>query len=219
MVLEEGDVFDIPTGIFRGFENIGTDYGMLMAILGGDDAGGGVVWAPEVLEEARAHGLVLGEDGRLYDTRKGETLPEGIGPIPPLDPEALAAVPEPGANEVVREFVARYRDLMALAQGRPCTVIGAEGVIRDRPGFEIELLARGSIPDRAYSTGRHEVLMVMRGHWRLSWDEGESVLGPGDTCAVPPGLRRRIAPAMSGEASLFRVTNTGDPAGPTRGLM
>ena len=219
VVLEEGDVFDIPTGIFRGFENIGTDYGMLMAILGGDDAGGGVVWAPEVLEEARAHGLVLAENGRLYDTRKGETLPEGIGPMPPLDDEALAAAPEPDAREVVREFVARYRDLMALAWGRPCTVIGAEGVIRDRPGFEIELLARGSIPDRMYSTDRHEVLMVMRGHWRLSWDEGESVLSPGDTCAVPPGLSRRIAPAMSGEASLFRVTNTGDPAGPTRGLM
>ena len=41
VVLEEGDVFDIPTGIFRGFENVGDDYGMLMAILGGDDAGGG----------------------------------------------------------------------------------------------------------------------------------------------------------------------------------
>ena len=34
-----------------GFENIGTDYGMIMAILGGDDAGGGVIWAPQVIEE------------------------------------------------------------------------------------------------------------------------------------------------------------------------
>jgi len=25
VVLEEGDIFNIPTGIFRGFENIGTD--------------------------------------------------------------------------------------------------------------------------------------------------------------------------------------------------
>lgn len=217
VVLEEGDVFDIPTGIFRGFENVGADYGMLMAVLGGDDAGGGVVWAPQVLEEARAHGLVLGENGRLYDTGKGETLPPGIGPMPPLDDEALAAVPEPGPNEVVRDFVARYRDLTALAGSRPCTVIGREGVIRDRPGFEIELLTRGSVPDRTRATDRHEVLMVMRGHWRLSWDGGERVLNPGDTCAVPPGLRRRLAPSMSGEASLYRVTGTGDPAGPTRG--
>ena len=219
VVLEEGDIFDIPTGIFRGFENIGSDYGMLMAILGGDDAGGGVVWAPQVLEEARTHGLVLGENGRLYDTRKGESLPEGIGQMSPLDEEALAAVPEPASAEVVGDFVARYRDLMALADGRPCTVIGARGVIRDRPGFEIELLTRGSIPDETYATDRHEVLMVMRGHWRLSWDGGDRILDSGDTCAVPPGLRRRLAPAISGEASLFRVTGTDDPAGPTRALM
>ncbi len=226
VVLEEGDIFDIPTGIFRGFENIGADYGMLMAILGGNDAGGGVVWAPQVLEEARAHGLVLGENGRLYDTRKGEALPPGVGPMPPLDDAALAAVPEPTTDEVAGTFIARYRDLTALAAGgRPCSVIGARGVIRDRPGFEVELLTRGSVadaprtPDAPGATDRHEVLMVMRGHWCLSWDGGETVLNPGDTCAVPPGLRRRLAPARAGEASLYRVTATDDPAGPTRALM
>ena len=216
VVLEEGDVIDIPTGIFRGFENIGNDYGMLMAILGGDDAGGGVVWAPQVLEEARAHGLVLGENGRLYDTRKGDALPEEVGPMPPLDDEALAAVPEPDARDMVDNFVARYRDLMSMAGNAPCTVIGECGVIRDRPGFELELLTRGSVANRAYTTDRHEVLLVMRGHWRLSWEDGETVLSSGDTCAVPPGVPRRLAPAMSGEASIYRVTATDDPAGPTR---
>ena len=219
VVLEEGDLFDIPTGIFRGFENIGTDYGMVMAILGGNDSGGGVVWAPEVLEEARDHGLVLGENGRLYDTAKGEQLPEGVLLMPPLDDESLAAVPEPGAGEVVPEFVARYWDLMALAKERPCIAIGEKGVVRDRPGFEVELLTRGSIPDDAYTRERHEVLLVMRGHWRLAWEGGESVLNAGDACALPPGLPRRLGPAMSGEASLYRVGATGDPAGPTRALM
>ena len=76
MVLEEGDVINIPTGIFRGFENIGTDYGMIMAVLGGDDSGGGVVWAPQVIEDARDHGLLLGENGVLYDTKKGAALPK-----------------------------------------------------------------------------------------------------------------------------------------------
>ena len=53
VILEPGDIFNIPTGMFRGFENIGSDYGMIMAILGGDDAGGGVVWAPQVIEDAK----------------------------------------------------------------------------------------------------------------------------------------------------------------------
>jgi quercetin dioxygenase-like cupin family protein len=61
--------------------------------------------------------------------------------------------------------------------------------------------------------------MTMRGHWRLSWEGGETVLAPGDICAVPPDLRHALAPAMTGEASLYRVTNTDDPAGATGRLL
>ena len=60
--------------------------------------------------------------------------------------------------------------------------------------------------------------MVMRGHWRVDWDGGGASLGPGDVCAIPPEQTVSVAPAMSGEASLFRVTNTDDAAGPTRGF-
>jgi quercetin dioxygenase-like cupin family protein len=216
VILEKGDIFDIPTGIFRGFENVGTDYGMIMAILGGDDAGGGVIWAPQVIEEAKAHGLVLGRNGRIYDTRKGERLPDGVPPMPLLTEEELKAFPEPTTAEVVPRFVARYWDLVALADRQPAKVIGERGRIRDRPGFEVELLARGSIPPGPYSRDRHEVLMPVRGHWRLSWPGGSTVLAPGDTALVPPGLERALAPSMSGEASLYRVFGTDDPAGPTR---
>lgn len=216
VVLEEGDIFDIPTGIFRGFENIGTDYGMIMAILGGDDAGGGVIWAPQVIEDARDHGLVLGANGKLYDTKKGQSLPAGVEPMPLLTDEELKKFPEPSARDVVPRFVARYWDMMALSDHQPAKVIGAEGMLRDRPGFEVDFLSRGSIPDAPYATDRHEVLMVMRGHWQFRWGGGEKVLAPGDTCAVPPGLPHSVAPSMTGEASLFRVRNTDDPAGQTR---
>lgn len=215
VVLEEGDIINIPTGIFRGFENIGTDYGMIMAILGGDDAGGGVIWAPQVISDAKDHGLVLGNNGKLYDSKKGQSLPDGVKPMPLLTDEELKAFPEPTALDVVPGYVARYWDLMALAGKEPAKVIGADAILKDRPGFEVELLTRGSIPEDAYTTDRHEVLMVMRGHWRLGWDGGEAILAPGDTCAVPPGLSRTLAPSMTGEASLYRVRNTDDKAGPT----
>ena len=218
VVLEEGDIFNIPTGIFRGFENIGTDYGMIMAVLGGDDAGGGVIWAPQVIEDAAGHGLVLGENGKLYDSKKGQHLPEGLKPKAVLTEAELQAFPEPTTADVVPEFVARYWDLMALSDRQPTKVIGAHGKLRDRPGFEVELLSRNSIPATPYSTDKHEILMVMRGHWRLSWQGGEKVLAPGDTCAVPPGLAHTLAPSMTGEASLYRVRNTDDPAGMTRRL-
>lgn len=215
VVLEEGDIFNIPTGIFRGFENIGTDYGMIMAILGGDDAGGGVLWAPQVIEDARDHGLVLGENGKLYDTHEGHSLPDGVNPMPLLTEEELKAFPEVPAEEVVPGYVARYWDLMAMAGKAPARVIGADALLVDRPGFEVELLTRGSIPETRQDNDRHQVLMVMRGHWKLDWDGGQKFLAPGDTCAVPPGLAYALAPSMSGEASLYRVTGTDDPAGPT----
>ncbi|MGR3434604.1 MAG: cupin domain-containing protein [Shimia sp.] len=215
VVLEEGDIFDIPTGIFRGFENIGTDYGMIMAILGGDDAGGGVLWAPQVIEDATAHGLVLGRNGKLYDSKRGEKLPDGVTPMPLLSDEVLERMPEPTTAEVVPHYVARYWDLVALADRQPAKVIGAEGKLRDRPGFEVELLVRGSEDPAPVAVDAHTVLMPMRGHWRLTWEGGEAVLNPGDTCAVPPGLAHGLAPSMSGEASLYRVRSTDDPAGPT----
>ena len=149
VTLEAGDIINIPTGIFRGFENIGTDYGMIMAILGGDDAGGGVIWAPQVIEDARDHGLILSERGRLYDRKKGEQLPEGVGPMPLLSEEELKAFPEPTAAEIVPHYVARYLDLLALSAKAPAPVIGAQGKLVDRPGFEVDFLSRGSAQTNA----------------------------------------------------------------------
>ncbi|MGV6847378.1 MAG: cupin domain-containing protein [Marinibacterium sp.] len=214
-IANPGDIFNIPTGIFRGFENVGTDYGMIMAILGGDDAGGGVTWAPQVIEEAKEHGLVLGENGVIYDTRAGETLPPDIRPMPPLSEAECARVPVVGPEAVIRDYVARYWDLMALSARKPAKVIGEDALLRDRPGFEVDFLSRGSIPPQMYATGRHEILMPVRGHWRFSWEGGNTVLNPGDCAAVPPGILRALEPAMSGEASLYRVRNTDDPAGAT----
>jgi mannose-6-phosphate isomerase-like protein (cupin superfamily) len=149
VVLEEGDIFNIPTGIFRGFENIGTDYGMIMAILGGDDAGGGVIWAPQVIEDAKDHGLVLSEKGKLYDTKKGERLPEGTGPMPLLTEEELKAFPEVEAADVVPNHVARYWDLVALAGKRPAKVIGRNRRPARPPGL------RGRFPHPRLRVRRH----------------------------------------------------------------
>jgi mannose-6-phosphate isomerase-like protein (cupin superfamily) len=215
VVLEEGDIINIPTGIFRAFENIGTDYGMIMAVLGGDDAGGGVIWAPQVITDAKDYGLVLGRNGKLYDTKKGQNLPDGIPPMPLLNDDELKAFPEPTTRDVVPNHVARYWDMMALADRQPAKVIGPDAMLRDRPGFEVDFITRGSLADTTYSTPRHEILMVMRGYWKIKWEGHEKILAPGDTCAVPPHLKHALEPSMTGEASMFRIRNTDDPAGPT----
>lgn len=220
VLLEEGDIINIPTGIFRGFENVGTDYGMIMAILGGDDAGGGVIWAPQVIEDARDHGLVLGVNGKLYDTKAGQALPDGVSPMPVLTEDEMAAYPEPDAIDVVPNHVARYWDMVSLAGRKPAAVIGVNAMLRDRPGFEVAFLTAASATTDRHSHDRPSVLMPMRGHWKVSWTDvdgdGSATLAPGDTMSVPAGLSHTAVPSMTGEASLFHVVATDDPAGPTR---
>ncbi|MFZ1814365.1 MAG: cupin domain-containing protein [Rhizobiaceae bacterium] len=215
VVLEQGDIFNIPTGIFRGFENIGTDYGMIMAILGGDDAGGGVMWAPQVIEDAAEHGLVLAENGKLYDTRKQQRLPEGVKPMPLMSMEELAKRAEPATADVLPNHVARYWDMVAYADRNPCKVIGEKGLLRDRPGFEVDFVTRASASDRRHRHDRPSVLMPVRGYWRVEWSDGSAVLAPGDTMSVPENLEHSVVPSMTGEAALYHVVATNDPAGKT----
>lgn len=215
VVLEEGDIINIPTGIFRGFENIGTDYGMIMAVLGGDDAGGGVTWAPHVIEEARAHGLMLGQDGVLYDSKKGESFPEGIAAMPLLSEEQLKTYPEPPVETVIRSYVARYLDISALASAQPAKVIGEDALLKDRPGFQVDFIKRGSLSAQPVTAEEDTVLMPFRGYWRLAHADGDTVLNAGDTCLILRGETYHIEPSMTGEAGLYRVTATKDPAGAT----
>ena len=214
VILEPGDIFNIPTGMFRGFENIGTDYGMIMAILGGDDAGGGVIWAPQVIEDAREHGLVLGDNGSLYDTKRGQTLPADISAMAAMPEDQLALMAEPDIADVVPRWTARYLDLLALSAHRPVEVIGAGGVIFDRPGFRVDFISRVSLT-AAYSTDEYEVLMPVQGHWKLQLDAEQLTLAPGDTALVRPGVERHITPSMAGEAAMYRIQSTADPAGPS----
>ncbi len=215
VVLEKGDIFNIPTGIFRGFENVGDDYGMIMAILGGDDAGGGVIWAPQVIQDAAAHGLVLSEKGKLYDTKKGQSLPEGIKPMPVLTEDELKTFPEPTTADVIPHYIARYWDLYALADRSPAKVIGQNGKLRDKPGFEVDFLTRGSAQTTPAASPYPTVLMPVTGYWRVTWDGGTATLSPGDTMSVPERIPYTIEPSMTGYAGLYRTVATGDKAGPT----
>jgi hypothetical protein len=57
--------------------------------------------------------------------------------------------------------------------------------------------------------------MPMRGHWRVNYDSGSATLAPGDTMSIPENVSHSVVPAMTGEASLYHIVATGDPAGHT----
>lgn len=214
VVLEAGDIFNIPTGMFRGFENIGTDYAMIMAILGGDDAGGGVEWAPQVIQEAKEHGLILGENGVLYDTKKSEKLPDGIKAKAAMDDASLSMMQEPKITDIVPRWVSRYLDLLALSSNGEVPVIGEDGLIFDRPGFEVSFMSSRTELSQVKSD-KFDILMPIKGHWKLTYNSHKEILSAGDTALIEPNNDYMLEPSMSGEASLYRIRNTDDPAGPT----
>ena len=214
VVLEKGDIINIPTGIFRGFENVGVDYGMIMAVLGGDDAGGGVIWAPQVIEEAKEHGLILSNKGKLYDTKKGENLPSGSTPMPTLSEKELKMFDEPETSIIIKNHVARYLDLRSLSYNSTAKVIGENGKLRDKPGFEVDFITEKSNKEICLYK-KPVVYMPVKGSWKISWNENTLILNSGDTITFPENLEHNLKSSMTGEAALYRIIATDDPAGPT----
>jgi len=168
-----------------------------------------------VIEDAADHGLILGENGKLYDTKQQQRLPEGVNPMPVMSDEELAKRPEPTTADVLPNHVARYWDMVAFADKRPCKVIGETGLLRDKPGFEVDFITRASATDRKHKHDRPSVLMPVRGHWRVDWDGGSTTLAPGDTMSVPENLMHSAVPSMTGEAAMYHIVSTNDPAGLT----
>ena len=214
VVLEKGDIINIPTGIFRGFENVGVDYGMIMAVLGGDDAGGGVIWAPQVIEEAKEHGLILSNKGKLYDTKKGENLPSGSTPMPTLSEKELKMFDEPETSIIIKNHVARYLDLRSLSYNSTAQVIGENGKLKDKPGFEVDFITEKSNKEICLYK-KPVVYMPVKGSWKISWNENTLILNSGDTITFPENLEHNLKSSMTGEAALYRIIATDDPAGPT----
>ena len=215
VTLEKGDIFNIPTGIFRGFENIGDNYGMLMAILGGDDAGGGVIWAPEVLLEAQKHGLILSEKGKIYNTLKGQKIPDNENNMETLTEEELKEFPEYSTSEVVPYYVARYLDLHSLSHDKPCTVIGENGKIFDKPGFEVEFISERSFKKDIGIYNKDIVLMPVEGYWRIKSEICDLILNPGDTFSLPKNNKYSLEPTKPGMATIYKVIPTDDMPGST----
>ena len=215
VILEKGDIFNIPTGIFRGFENIGETYGMLMAILGGDDAGGGVIWAPEVLSEAKKHGLILSEKGKIYDTLKDQQIPNNENEMKPLRDDELKNFPEYTTSEVVPYYVARYLDLYSLSSETSCKVIGEKGKIYDKPGFEVEFISDKSKNKYGIYT-KDVVFMPVDGYWRIKSEMFDIILNPGDTFSLPKNNKYTLEPTKPGIASIYKVIPTDDKPGFTQ---
>ena len=95
-----GTVLSVPTWVFRGFENIGSDDGWVFTVLGGDDTGG-IIWAPHVLAEAAETGMNLSVDNALLDATAGDDVSNAVQPV---------------AREELEGHIAKYTDAEIAAR-------------------------------------------------------------------------------------------------------
>jgi mannose-6-phosphate isomerase-like protein (cupin superfamily) len=224
-----GTVASIPTGMFRGFTNVGQTPGFLWVALGGDDPGR-VKWAPYVFDMASDYGLLLLEDGTLVDTAAGQAIPAGARVMPRTTPEEVARMRVPSAADV-EALLVRPDAFGSLPQG-PLTRSGVDERAVIGPANTREGLPAGSLgwphgfnlrrvtlaPGAA--TGVHirdeaEVVFVQSGAVTFAWTDGALELGPGDTLTTPVSLARDY---RSAEGAVLFVVRGGDAPAPPRWL-
>ncbi len=113
-VIGEGDIASVPTWIYRAFRNVGVDDGFLFTGLGRDDTGG-ILWGPWTIEAARKAGVYLDENYRMYDTRRGDRVPEGVRLLEPMSAQEIAAL-EDWSPQRMSSRVVRFADLRWSAE-------------------------------------------------------------------------------------------------------
>lgn len=224
VILEAGDVISLPTDVFRGFENVGDDVGYLFAVLGGDDPGR-VLWAPQVFDLAKDYGLLLMEDGSLFDTRAGDHPPDGLNPMPRTTPEQVArhqVVDSAGLENIVIRFpdfrwsgetaLSRFPGVEEAALLGPAN--GVESLAAGNLGWPHEFVLRAlqlapgaAVP--AHRRSEEEVLFVQQGSLAVEVEDEVLELGAGDTFTTPIGAARRFANAGT-EPCIVYVTRRND---------
>jgi mannose-6-phosphate isomerase-like protein (cupin superfamily) len=221
--LEPGDVISIPTHVFRGFENIGSDLGFMFAVLGGDNPGR-VTWAPYVFEAARRHGMVLLEGGRLVDTQRERLSPDAkiVEPTTPAEAARLDRYDSAAISACVlrsSEF-AGAGGLSSIAGFAECPIVGIESRIEGMPagrmgwkhGFHVRALkidfgARTPLHQRT----EEEVVLIHEGTLNVSWPDGDFTLYPGDTFTAPIGMSRIYSNTGSTPALAYFVRGGDHP--------
>ena len=227
IILNPGDIISLPTDVFRGFENIGQSKGFLFAVLGEDDPGR-VLWAPQVFDLAKDHGLRLMEDGSLYDTHSSDSLPEGASPMSRTSPEQVAQHRVLGASDLqgiitrARKFDWSENTALSVFDGvEEAALLGPANEAESIPesqlswphGFVMRALrmAPGSvIPD--HRRHEEEVIFVQKGTLEVAVDGKALEMEEGDTFTTPIGSKRTFSNNGTSNCIVY-ITRRGDQPG------
>lgn len=221
----------MPTWIFRGFTNVGTEHSFLYTALG-FDVTGGIIWAPSIVQHAREHGLYLSADNELIDTTNGGVIDEYTDLIGPMTDDEVGKL-RSWTPERMRSRIVAPEDLTWSTHPFLCSELpGGRAEFAQVIGYGMTE-DRDQIPPVHYPcnltmgwlradtgegmlTHRHQqtqALMVRSGRWRVTLNLGDeqvsTEIGPEDTLSVPVGAWRSFE-VVSDEPGRMVVINGGD---------
>ena len=207
VILNPGDIISIPTGVFRGFENIGNDLGYLWAVLGGDNPGN-VLWAPYVFEMAEDYGLILLENGNLVDTKSGETVPDDLKPMPITSVQQVEALARFSDEQLRRCCVTSIEVVNSYSRNGLTMrkLIGAEAKLNWPHGFILDhmRLTPNASADQVRYSGP-EVIFVHSGKLTVKLLDETWQLFPGDTATIPRNSSRQFMNSSDKAVEFLRV--------------
>ncbi len=215
LTLRPGDIVSIPTNCFRGFEVVGNEFGFLFAVLGGDESGGGVVWHPEVISNAKSYGLVLLESGTLVDTTSGGVIPTGDKSVEPLTPTQMETFRNISVEQMLSRVVRRedYNPTMStplVSDGVTQFDLfgsGGEFQVSTTDGFCVaafEIASGCRVPNRR-SVGA-ELLVNFLGDTLIAVDGHDVLLTPGDTFNCPKDVYLSLTCTRGAKSVIYSIS-------------
>ena len=202
IILTPGDIISMPTNMFRAFENIGDDEGLIFVVLGGDDPGI-ITWVPDALIRAKETGMALLDDNSLIDLPKSE-VPEGKKLLEPISDEELNKFDNYSLKDL-EKFICKFHEKsnnetnigngIKIIQilGKKFENKNFDPIINQNAEFNLSILKskKGRIDNLDFK--KPTILFSQKGLWKIEI-EGERVkLYSKDTFSVPQNSKISIS--------------------------
>ena len=193
-ILGAGEIISMPTNMFRGFENVGEEEGLIFVVLGGDDPGI-ITWVPSVLEKAKKTGMALLNDNSLIDLSLNE-IPKGKSILEPISEEEIKKFDNYRIDQL-EKFIYKINDYAKQENkiNNNINLIQILGnkfenneyspLITQNTGFNLSILKskKGEINNLKF--GKPTIMFSRIGRWDITVNGFKYTLEPKDTISIP----------------------------------
>ena len=214
-ILSAGDIISMPTNMFRAFENIGDDEGLIFVVLGGDNPGT-ITWVPDVLIRAKETGMALLNDNSLIDLSKTQ-VPEGKKLLEPISDEKLNKFDNYTIKDL-EKFICKFheRSNNETNIGNGIKIIQILGkkfennnfkpIINQNTEFNFSILKSNTGRIDNLNVKKPTILFSQKGLWEIEIQEEIVKLNSKDTFSVPQNSKINIS-ANNGEDSYLNCVS------------